>query len=294
MAIRVRVTPDAPPIEVATAVDLESLVKRGVVTSGSLVLERILTDGRWITADNLRLFHAASPRACPKGPELLEQERREDRRQAQREAASRAFDAYRNGDMIENSFGLERLGQLRTAGGFVAATRLIIKPSFEPERIVSLFIAPSFVDVVMSESPSSVWNLVPQHECRSNDDGSFREIPREPFFREQVRHISLRAPYGVAVEALGDPQEFLHLGSTPLAKREWMVLDGMGFRHRVEGAGHKSDVAWDNPASGVDVAPLETIARYRSLATKLGHPDFVPNYAGIGAPPKMDPSKFKP
>lgn len=292
MAIRIKCDPGDAPIEVS-AVELEDLIKSGRVQASSLLHDKILTDGEWRTADNLYLFHRASPKTHPYGPYLLAQEARQERQRSQREDAQVAYEAYRMGTLIEDSFGLDPIDRLLGRAQAMAATRLIVLPSFCPERIVTITFSQQGIEVLLSESPTAVWNLVPHHEGRTNPDGSLREIPRTPFFRERVVHRTTSAPLAVALEVLGDISQFLSAGSTPQAPRDWGVLDGIGFRHRIASSDLTSDVTWSNPSREADAGPIRVLNQYRELLGRMGAAEFIPDYREEDPPPRTDFSKLK-
>jgi len=88
--------------------------------------------------DNFRPFHQASLVDHPVGDVLEEKIRIEAEEKRHRAQWCEWYHAYAFGSLIEDSYGLAAIKDIAAASSLVGAARLIVCPSFSPERFITL------------------------------------------------------------------------------------------------------------------------------------------------------------
>jgi hypothetical protein len=143
--------PGDPPAEV-TLDEFWELVRAGKVPPTALYRDP-WTEGRWDTVNNLRSCHRKSPVKYPPGPRLAAKLAAEEERKREGERIA----DYERGSLIEDACGVPRLEEVAGEPGAPGAARLLILPSFEPERIVTLAFGRESIRIEAVTPGVSIW-----------------------------------------------------------------------------------------------------------------------------------------
>ena len=73
------------------------------------------------------------------------------------------YDAYHEGNLIEDSFGLLRMADIVSQPSVIGASQFIFLPSSGGEHIVTLFYEEAVISVQVSVSPDRVQNDQKRH-----------------------------------------------------------------------------------------------------------------------------------
>jgi hypothetical protein len=276
-----RATATDPPRTMAWD-EFETMVGRGEVAPTALVRARVITGEDWWTADNLSLFHRVSPVKYPFGQYLVaELERKRQRQeQAARETAFFApyYRAYEDGSLIEDFYDLTPLATLVAGPAVMGASRLIVMPSFAPERVVTCVLTPSGVRVDAVTAMTTVLGsiLSPLFEGTGEESRfvgtgkASREELRMACPPELIRSATTELTFDRAPrlfrswEALVDA---VHVAPTCHGRG---VLDGTYYRHIVRGGDVHVDTKWDSPRLGPDPGQTALVAAYAELVAATG------------------------
>src|SRR5262245_21735799 len=235
MSIQVQIRPQDPPLDIPVE-DFDRLTRAGEIPPDALVWGKFLTGGEWRSADNLRRFHKNSPRPCPHGPILEEELRREAVERRRSERLAHLHREYSEGSLLEDRFGLPPLSSLAVAPGVVGAARLLVRPSFTPESVVTLIYRRDGLQVEGAKGSENLWYALAHLIHSAEAEGAPAEEalpPIEGWVRLRVEW-SMSAPE--ARDAFLAWDDFLERARQADDFRGVMV-DGTGYRHKVAASG---------------------------------------------------------
>lgn len=271
-----RITRKGKPVEVSPD-DLIEMTKKGEVTPASLVMSKFMTNGKWVTLDNIEIYHRHSPTPCPPGP-LLIKEREEKAKQEADLAHRRAMiKKYESGELIEECLKLTTLTEIIAETNVQAAARLIVEPAFEPETAVTLILFRSCVRVDVVRGETLIWHSLLQENACGEGNRSNREIESIPFDPSKVKRISARIenpdvppPFnsvGDLIETAGRAQDCTSL-----------ALDGCGYLHCVSAGTTAFVASWRNPTREDHPEQIELVSAYEDIVRRARFPEEKPRF----------------
>lgn len=174
----IRITKKSKPVEMTTQ-EFEDLVKKGKLTPESFIKNKFIADGKWVSIDNIEHFHRFSPICYPPGPHLVKKREIEEIRKNKMVEFDRLYQNYRSGEMIEKYFELTPVKKLYDSSDITMISRLTVRPSFEPEIVMTLLFGSGFLNVEIIRGSTSVWRTIPQpySAISKNGDSLEKQMP---------------------------------------------------------------------------------------------------------------------
>jgi hypothetical protein len=256
--IQFKETESSPPVTLGYN-EFKAMIQRGELAPKSLVCDPVLTGNDWWPLDDLNVFHTHSPASHPPGARL--QRKQEDAKYWEQRAKQSwaRHAAYVKGDLLARSFQLIPLPELIDGTNTHGATRLYVRPSFEPERIFTFLFQRDVIQIDACQGRTSLWYSLPQV---GSIDGVIRETSGRSFDPAQIDRASAKLRYKRAPEpfkrwaTVVSASQLAPSCSTPLC-------DGVGFRHEVMLPTGLFVADWSNPR-GVEHAPqIKLLNSYR-------------------------------
>ena len=106
----IRFNKKSKPVEISTD-EFDELVRKGKLTPKSLVKNKFIAKGKWVSIDNMERFHRKSPIEYPLGPYLIQSRKIKNRRKKQKDNFSILLANYASGKLIEQYLEGKRLSR---------------------------------------------------------------------------------------------------------------------------------------------------------------------------------------
>jgi|GEM_PF-3691954 len=207
----------------------------------------------WRTVDNFRPFHQASLVEHPVGDVLQEKLRIEEEEKRGRSQFLEWYRAYKFGSLIEDSYGLAPIAEV--AASAIGAARLIVFPSFSPERFITLSFHQDGVTLEAVCGRTSLWDSRGNPECFDAGDA----------FRKRVELAYHRLP-----PAFRSWESFSSISAAAESSVRTNTIDGVSYRHRTADSNKVADATWGNPYPEEHAAQTRIIGDYQRLITQAG------------------------
>jgi hypothetical protein len=265
--MEIRNDPSEQPLEISTD-EFKQMVGEGKIGPKTLVRGKFSTDGVWRTADNVRLFHRCSPTRYPFGEHLLAEEQKDELRQAELDKLAAIRAAYMHGDLIEEIYNVRKMLDLTSEPGVIGAARLIVCPSFHPERIVTVVFAAAEVRIEAIKGSRSLWFSLPQLANRYSGEGAI-ETQSAPFSSDEAVHLH-------RIVGIPDCQfRFVSWDALSALARmapscSSLMTDGIAYRHKVVLDTGVLDATWLNPEKEGHPRQVELVREYLTLMQLTG------------------------
>jgi hypothetical protein len=265
-----RATATDPPRTLAWD-EFEAMVRGGEVAPTALVRARVITGDDWWTADNLSLFHRASPVRYPLGHrlsmELEREQRRKEREERMLAALAPYFESYDNGSFVEDCFRVTPLATLVAEPTVVGASRLITMESFVPEYIVTCTFTRQELRVEAVTATTPAMGTMPPLPRELVEE--LWDKPPKVFDPRDIRS----ATTVLALEQVPQPfrsSETLFHAARTASSYENPAMDGTSYWHKVRGADVHIEARWENPEPDGDTGQLALVAAYAKLLAATG------------------------
>jgi len=243
---------EAEPVAEMTVTQFCELVRSGKVPPTAF-FRTPHSNGVWRTVDNFRPFHQASLVDHPVGDVLQEKLRIEAEEKRHRAQWDDWYHAYAFGSLIEDSYGLAAIKDIAAASSSIGAARLIVCPSFSPERFITLSFHPDGVTLDALCGRTSLW-----------DTGNAEFFDAGDAFRKRVELAYDRLP-----PAFSSWETFESI-SGAVESCQTATLDGVCYRHRTAGSKNVADAIWWNPSPEEHAAQTRVIGAYQRLIAQAG------------------------
>jgi hypothetical protein len=258
--------------------ELVDLIKQGRALNHSLLKDRVVTDGAWITIDNLPMFHKYSPVTYQLGKILFSKLALAKRKKELAELCAPVQSAYESGSLIESCFGLESIPSLLADPAVQGAARLCERPSFFPERVWTGIFRQDSIHVEFVTGNALVYRFVPDINVCTDLD----RIGKNGYSIEAVIEKYRSAAAITKKSKTLRPDEY----ENQLCSIEYFskavvfcpnvktmgMYDGTIYRHSFISRIVEANAEWVNPRESDPCSPI--LEWYFSWAPVLGYPDF--------------------
>jgi hypothetical protein len=246
----IRFSKKSKPVEISTD-EFDKLVKKGKLTPKSLVKNKFIAKGKWVSIANMERFHRKSPIDYPPGAYLIESREIEDRRKKESALFQANVANYESGKMIEQYLALIPVNNLCGHFKVPVASRLTVMPAFHPELVITLLLSLDSISVDMIRGTTQIW-------------GSWVKQEENPFDLTKAYKISVELSFSKKVYPFNDIVFFLEQAKEAVDCYT-LATDGVGFRHEVVSYRTDIDVRWSNPTDEEHPAQCHLISSYSNV-----------------------------
>ena len=265
----IRFSEKSKPIEISID-EFDELVKKGKLTPKSLVKNKFIAKGKWVSIANMKRFHRKSPIEYPLGPYLIqegEQEREIEARRKKREAElSKLEEDYKSGIMIEQYLELIPVKNLCLHYKVPTASRLTVMPAFHPELVITLLFGIDSISTNIIKGKTAIWNAIPRLiELKEENGLLFKIAPASiPFDLAKANKVSIELSYSEKIYPFNNISFFLDQAREAVNCYS-LATDGAVFRHEVVSDRTDIDVRWSNPSDREHPTQCHLISSYSDL-----------------------------
>ena len=194
----IRFSKKSKPVDIST-LEFDELVKQGKLTPKSLIKNKFIANGKWVSIDNMERFHRKSPIEYPPGPYLIQTREIKDRRKKQKDELSILFAYYMSGKMIEQYLELIPVKNLCVHFKVQAASRLTVMPSFAPELVITLLFGLDSISINIIRGTTSILDTIPRLSSQTTEDGLWMQTEATPFDIKKANKVSIELPYSKGI-----------------------------------------------------------------------------------------------
>ena len=264
----IRFNKKSKPVEISTD-EFDELVRKGKLTPKSLVKNKFIAKGKWVSIDNMERFHRKSPIEYPLGPYLIQSRKIKNRRKKQKDKFSILLANYASGKLIEQYLELILVKNLCSHFKVPAASRLTVMPAFLPELVITLLFGSDSISIDIIRGTTSIWSTISQPLTKITEDGSSLDIETTPtpFDLTKANKVSIELSYTKKIYPFNDISLFL--GQAKEAVDCYTpAMDGVNFRHEVVSDRTDIDFKWGNPTGREHPTQCNLISFYSNIAAE--------------------------
>ena len=175
--------------------EFDEFVKEGKLTPESLVKNKFIAKGRWVSIDNMERFHRMSPIEYPPGPYLIQSRKIKESRKKQKNEQSELFENYMSGKMIEHYLELIPVKNLCTYYKVTAASRLTVMPTSIPELVITLLFGLDSISIHIIRGTTPICDTISKLGAQTTEDGLWVRSETTPFDITKANKASKKLSY---------------------------------------------------------------------------------------------------
>ena len=259
----IRFNKKSKPVEISSD-EFDELVKKGKLTPKSLVKNKFIAKGKWVSIDNMKRFHRNSPFEYPPGPYLIQERAIEARRKKQKAELYKLEENYNSGMMIEQYFELISLKNLCLHYKVPTASRLTVMPALHPELVITLLFGLDSISINIIKGKTSVWQAIPRLIELKVKKGLWVNTAPIPFDLAEASKVSTELSYSEKIYPFNNISLFLDLAREAVSCYS-PATDGVAFRHEVVSDRTDIYVLWSNPSDREYPTQCHLISSYSDL-----------------------------
>jgi hypothetical protein len=259
----IRFRKKSKPVEISTE-EFDELVKKGKLTPKSLVKNKFIANGKWVSIANMERFHRKSPVEYPPGSYLKQSRKIEDRRKEQKAELSKLEENYESGMMIEQYLELIPVKNLCLHHKVPTASRLTVMPAFHPELVITLLLGLDSISIKIIRGKTPIWHAIPRLTALTTENGSWVKTAPTPFDLTKANKVSIELSYSEKIYPFNDISFFLDQAKEAVDCYT-LATDGVVFRHEVVSDRIGIDVRWSNPTDQEHPTQCHLISSYSNV-----------------------------